>query len=188
MNELMTIINLAIALSKSYRVDITRLDIRYDEEEDKTQAYLHLDGHDNPDYKISEDGAVEVVKEKAQPAEESGLFNPPTFSKDERQQAIDMICRKEEEARRKLLAEMPPKTVAEALGSMKASINDLKVPTKPKALTVVPEGRKRPKDRQEKILKMYKEGWTKVKMAEELGVGLSTINYHIQALRKKGKI
>ena len=188
MNELMIIINLAIALSKSYCVDITRLDIRYDEEKDMTQAYLHLDGHEAPDYKISEDGTVEVVKEETQPEEESGLFKPPTFSKEERQQMIDKIISKEEEARRKLLAEMPPKTVAEALGDMKASIGDLKVPTKPKALTVVPEGKKRPKDRQEKILKMYKEGWTKVKMAEELGVGISTINYHIQALREKGKI
>lgn len=50
------------------------------------------------------------------------------------------------------------------------------------------EPKKRPRDRQEKILRRYNEGWTKVKIAQDLGIGLSTVNYHIQALRDKGKI
>ena len=148
MNELLVIINLATALSRSYSVDITRLDIQYNEKEDTIQAYLHLDGHTTADYKIAGDGTISIVKEEEAPAE----------------------------------------TAAEALESMKAAVDNLEVPKKPKALTVEPPGKKRSKDRQGQILKLYKEGWTKVKMAEELGIGLSTINYHIQALRDKGKI
>ena len=64
---------------------------------------------------------------------------------------------------------------------MKAAVDSLEVPKKPKT-------EKRPKDRHEKILKLYNQGYTKAKMAEELGIGLSTINYHIQKLRDEGKI
>lgn len=75
----------------------------------------------------------------------------------------------------------PEETASEAMEGMKAAVDSLQVPKKPKT-------EKRPKDRHEKILKLYNQGYTKAKMAEELGIGISTINYHIQKLRDEGKI
>ena len=70
---------------------------------------------------------------------------------------------------------------------MKAAVDNLEIKKKPKRSESGWSGA-RPKDRHEKILKLYNEGWTKVKMAEELGIGISTVNYHIQKLRDEGKI
>lgn len=147
MNELLTIINLASALSKSFNADIERLDIRYNYEKEITEAYLYLKG------------AVDIAKI-------TGYGEVIVFPKKE-------------------LREQEPETAAEAMEKMKAAVDNLEVPKKTKTES---ETKKRPKDRQEQILKMYNEGCTKVKMAEELGIGLSTVNYHIQALRDKGKI
>lgn len=102
-----------------------------------------------------------------------------TSEAEKEEQAIDKILKKDEEARLKISEEMSTQTAAEAMASMKAAVDNLDIPKKPK---------KRSKDTGEKILKLYNRGWTKVKMAEELGIGLSTVNYHIQSLRDKGKI
>lgn len=145
MNELLTIINLASALSKSFNADIERLDIRYNYEKEITEAYLYLEG------------AVDIAK----------ITGYVTVSP------------------KKELREQKPETAAEAMEEMKVAVDSLEIPKKTKTES---ETKKRPKDRQELILKMYNEGCTKVKMAEKLGIGLSTVNYHIQALRDKGKI
>ena len=143
MNELQTIINLALALSKSFNADIERLDIHYNYETKITEAYLYLKG------------AVDIAKI-------TGYGE------------VIVLPKKE-------LWEQEPETAAEAMEGMKAAVDSLEVPKRPKA-------EKRPKDRHEKILKLYNQGYTKAKMAEELGIGLSTINYHIQKLRDEGKI
>ena len=186
MNEFNTIINLAGALSKSYEARIERLDIRYNFEKHLTEANLYLEG------------AVEIVRITGrgeaiifcdrESHKEIHKKEEPDFIKEldakedfeaKRKQAIDKILKKEEEARLKISEELPTQTAAEAMASMKAAVDNLDIPKKPK---------KRSKDTSEKILKLYNEGWTKVKMAEELGIGLSTVNYHIQSLRDKGKI
>lgn len=83
--------------------------------------------------------------------------------------------------------ESEPGTAAEAMEGMKKAVDNLEVKKTPKRSESGWAGA-RPKDRHEKILKLYNEGWTKVKMAEELGIGISTVNYHIQKLRDEGKI
>ena len=96
-----------------------------------------------------------------------------------RKQAVDKILKKDEEARLKISEELSTQTAAEAMASMKAAVDNLEIPKKPK---------KRSKDTSEKILNRYNQGYTKAKMAEELGIGISTVNYHLQKLRDEGKI
>ena len=178
MKSISTIVNIATALSKSYGADITELNIKYNEY-DITQADLHLAGHYEYVFKITGDGEVTILlEEKTTPDFIEELDVKEDFEA-KRKQAIDKILKKEEEARLKISEELPTQTAAEAMASMKAAVDNLDIPKKPK---------KRSKDTSEKILKLYNEGWTKVKMAEELGIGLSTVNYHIQSLRDKGKI
>ena len=104
-----------------------------------------------------------------------------------RKKAIDKFLRKDEEARMKISEELSTQTAAEAMEGMKNAVDNLEIKKKPKRSESGWSGA-RPKDRHEKILKLYNEGWTKVKMAEELGIGISTVNYHIQKLRDEGKI
>lgn len=194
MNEFNTIINLAGALSKSYEARIERLDIRYNFEKHLTEANLYLEG------------AVEIVRITGrgeaiifcdrESHKEIHKKEEPDFIKEldakedfeaKRKQAIDKILKTDEEARLKISEELSTQTAAEAMEGMKAAVDNLEVKKKPKRSESGWSGA-RPKDRHEKILKLYNEGWTKVKMAEELGIGISTVNYHIQKLRDEGKI
>ena len=178
MKSISTIVNIATALSKSYGADITELNIKYNEY-DITQADLHLAGHYEYVFKITGDGEVTILlEEKTTPDFIEELDVKEDFEA-KRKQAIDKILKKEEEARLKISEELPTQTAAEAMASMKAAVDNLDIPKKPKKWS---------KDTSEKILKLYNEGWTKVKMAEELGIGLSTVNYHLQKLRDEGKI
>ena len=149
MDELLTIINLAQALSKSFNADIERLDIRYNYEKETTEAHLCLKG------------AADIAKI-------TGYGEVIIFPKE--------------------LWEQEPETAAEAMEEMKNAVDNLEVKKKPNKRSESGWAGARPKDRHEKILKLYNEGWTKVKMAEELGIGISTVNYHIQKLRDEGKI
>ena len=178
MKSINTIVNIATALSKSYGADISELNIKYNEY-DITQADLHLEGYCEYAFKITGDGEVTILlEEKTTPDFIEELDIKEDFEA-KRKQAIDKILKKDEEARLKISEELSTQTAAEAMASMKAAVDNLDIPKKPK---------KRSKDTGEKILKLYNQGWTKVKMAEELGIGLSTVNYHIQSLRDKGKI
>ena len=186
MKSISTIVNIATALSKSYGADITELNIKYNEY-DITQAELHLAGHYDYVFKITGDGEVTILsEEKATPDFIEELDVKEDFEA-KRKKAIDKILRENEEARLKISEEMSNQTAAEAMASMKVAVDNLDIPKKPKRSESGWSGA-RPKDRHEKILKLYNEGWTKVKMAEELGIGISTVNYHIQKLRDEGKI
>ncbi len=123
MNELITIINLSQALSKSFAADIVRLDIHYNAEKDITQAYLYLEGAADI-AKITGHGEVTIYPKNISGAagieEEIAPAQPETTDKEE--------------------------TAAEAMEAMKVATDKLQVPTKPKALTVVPEGKARYKE------------------------------------------
>ena len=194
MNEFNTIINLAGALSKSYEARIERLDIRYNFEKHLTEANLYLEG------------AVEIVRITGrgeaiifcdrESHKEIHKKEEPDFIKEldakedfeaKRKRAMDKILKKDEEARQKISEELSTQTAAEAMEGMKNAVDNLEIKKKPKRSESGWAGA-RPKDRHEKILKLYNEGWTKVKMAEELGIGISTVNYHLQKLRDEGKI
>lgn len=178
MKSINTIVNIATALSKSYGADITELNIKYNEY-DITQADLHLAGHYEYVFKITGDGEVTILlEEKTTPDFIEELDVKEDFEA-KRKKAMDKILREDEEARMKISEGLSTQTAAEAMASMKAAVDNLDIPKKPK---------KRSKDTGEKILKLYNQGWTKVKMAEELGIGISTVNYHIQKLRDEGKI
>ena len=177
MKSISTIVNIATALSKSYGADITELNIKYNEY-DITQADLHLAGYYEYVFKITGDGEVSILEEKTTPDFIEELDVKEDFEA-KRKQAIDKILKKDEEARLKISEELSTQTAAEAMASMKAAVDNLDIPKKPK---------KRLKDTSEKILNRYNQGYTKAKMAEELGIGLSTVNYHIQKLRDEGKI
>jgi len=176
MSELKVITTLAEALSKAYAADIMRLDIQFNNKTDCYTGYLLLG--DNSlfevfgEYSICDDGTVARVS-----TNKSSFLKGSPNPTPEVKKLIDELKETDPEAEG---------TVSEAMEGMKAAVDSLEVPKKPKN----PAGgaKKRPKDRHERILKLYNQGYTKVKMAEELGIGTSTINYHIQKLRDEGKI
>ena len=171
MSELKVITTLAEALSKAYAADIMRLDIQFNNKTDCYTGYLLLG--DNSlfevfgEYSICDDGTVTRVS-----TNKSSFLKGSPKPTPEVKKLIDELKETDPEAKG---------TASEAMEGMKAAVDSLEVPKKPKT-------EKRPKDRHEKILKLYNQGYTKVKMAEELGIGTSTINYHIQKLRDEGKI
>ena len=156
MNELKVITTLSEALSKAYAADIIRLDIQFNNKKDCFIGHLILgEAHTLEglgEFSICEDGTVTRIESLKE-----FLIRTPEIHPE------------------------PEGTASEAMEGMKAAVDSLEVPKKPKT-------EKRPKDRHEKILKLYNQGCTKAKIAEELGIGLSTINYHIQKLRDEGKI
>ena len=186
MKSINTIVNIATALSKSYGADISELNIKYNEY-DITQADLHLEGYCEYAFKITGDGEVTILlEEKTTPDFIEELDVKEDFEA-KRKQAMDKILKKDEEARLKISEELSTQTAAEAMEGMKNAVDNLEIKKKPKRSESGWAGA-RPKDRHEKILKLYNEGWAKVKMAEELGIGISTVNYHLQKLRDEGKI
>lgn len=166
-SSLKTIVCVAQGLAEGFETTIRRLDISISGPAAEYEGKLYLNHIFNPisgpvvDYIIHEDGNVERALGKKAENE------------------------KEEIAPAQLDEEI---SAVEAMEGMKAAVDKLEIPKKPKPLTGKPAIPKSSKNRQERILKMYNQGYTKVKMAEEEGIGLSTINYHIQALREKGKI
>lgn len=179
--EMELIIKLADALARGHGEVIQEINIKH--EKDSYTGTFEIKGK-------YMDTLFEIRAERILHKEEPEFIKDLDIEEDlkaKRKESIDRILQKNEEARLKISEEMSTQTAAEAMASMKAAVDDLDIPKKPKRSESGWSGA-RPKDRHEKILKLYNEGWTKVKMAEELGVGISTINYHIQALREKGKI
>ena len=159
MNELNTIINMAIALSKSWGKEISHLDIKFDSERDDYGANLSLD--EITCYRIHGDGSVDALRE---PVPEK-----PPFIKEL------------EETPAKPPAEEKPSASA-ALEGMKIAIDKLEVPKKPKGSTAhkrLDVG---------KIMALYNAGWNLPKIADEMGVATTTIHYHIKKLRQEGKV
>ena len=188
--ELGLIVELADALARANDQYIVELNIKFD-----GCFYMGLlkmkDDFIEVIYKIRDDGLIEaesqlIVHKKEEPEFIKDLDIEEDFEA-KRKKAIDKILRENEEARMKISEELSTQTAAEAMASMKDAVDNLEVKKKPKRSESGWAGA-RPKDRHEKILKLYNEGWAKVKMAEELGIGISTVNYHLQKLRDEGKI
>ena len=156
MNDMMMICNLALALSKSREKDITRLDIQYNKKEDMAQAYLYLESS-RADYKINGDGTVLRTEEASHSEEPSSQEEPEPDP--------------EPEPAMEIKKPSPPK-------------EKFKVERRPKAAQKI-RGRQH-KDLHEEIMARVKDKQTITGITNDLGIGRSTVYYHIQKARDEG--
>ncbi|MBE6014748.1 MAG: ArsR family transcriptional regulator [Lachnospiraceae bacterium] len=168
------IVFLAEALAKSFSKMIKRLDIRYEPKERIFIGDLYLSDQDKPDFEIREDGTV--VKYFRDAVIPTGIvFDTDDPSPDTEQ------------------------TAANAMENMKAAVDDLKIPFKPKegpepevggALDPVQEKERKNKSKIDtgKIKALKNAGWSVEKIADEMKLGVSTVYAQIRKLKEAGLV
>ena len=196
MNELNIIASLAKALSGTFQKDISRLDIKYVKEmpEPGFIGVLFFDTPE-PSYTISGDGTVTrirkeqftVLPKNEEPEEEE----PAIKAMEGMKAAVDKleVGHKQKEEVQKEVKNLKT-TVKKAQADIeKINNSNITKEFKPYEGPVEePVKIRRPDARHEEIYQLYQKNWTVSKIAVEMGIGKSTVHYHLQKLRDEGRI